>query len=95
MIMVEVLAMARLGRPGMSHEDRQELWDRWGRGESISEIARAILRPPGSVFTVLRGTGGYVPAPRRRREGSLTLAEREEISRGLARGEQHPQPEAA
>lgn len=85
--MVEVLALAKLGRPGMSDEDRQELWDRWGRGESISQIARAILRPPGSVFTVLKGTGGYVPAPRRRREGSLTLAEREEISRGLARNE--------
>lgn len=73
-----------MGRPGMSDEDRAELWVRWGRGESISDVARAIGRPPGSVFTVLRATGGYVPEPRRRREGTLTVEEREEISRGLA-----------
>lgn len=75
--------MARLGRPGMSDEDRTDLWVRWGRGESISDIARAIERPPGSVFTVLKSSGGYVPPPRRRRPGTLTAAEREEISRGL------------
>ncbi|BBG01195.1 hypothetical protein Pdca_24040 [Pseudonocardia autotrophica] len=67
--------MARLGRPGMSDEDRTDLWVRWGRGESISDIARAIERPPGSVFTVLKSSGGYVPPPRRRRPGTLTAAE--------------------
>ncbi|ALE84063.1 IS30 family transposase [Pseudonocardia sp. HH130629-09] len=68
----------------MSDADRADLWVRWGRGESISDIARAIGRPPGSVFTVLKSTGGYVPPSRRRRPGTLTAAEREEISRGLA-----------
>lgn len=47
----------------MSDEDRAELWVRWGRGESISEVARAISRPPGSVFTILKATGGYVALP--------------------------------
>ena len=78
--------MAKLGRPGMSDELRRELWRMWGSGSSISDIARAIGHPPGSIFTVLRQTGGYVPSPRKRRSGTLTLHEREEISRGLARG---------
>lgn len=79
--------MARLGRPGMSDEQKRELWDRWKAGETISEISRALDRPPGSVFTILKSNGGYVPAVRRRRSGSLTFAERESISRGLARGD--------
>ncbi|MCJ7439882.1 MAG: IS30 family transposase [Acidimicrobiia bacterium] len=79
--------MARLGRPGMSDERKRELWDRWKEGESISEISRAMGKPAGSVFTILRSNGGVVPAPRRRREGHLSVEEREEISRGLARGE--------
>lgn len=79
--------MARLGRPGMSDERKQELWDRWKAGESVSEISRAMRKPAGSVFTVLRSNGGVVPRPRCRRQGHLTLAEREDISRGLARGD--------
>ena len=71
--------MARMGRPGMSDELRAELWVRWGRGESISEVARAVGKPPGSVFTILKGTGGYVPPVRTRRPGTLTATEREEI----------------
>ena len=45
--------MARLGRPGMSDAQKRQLWDRWKVGESISQIARALGKPPGSVFTVL------------------------------------------
>ncbi|MCU1612686.1 MAG: integrase [Frankiales bacterium] len=36
---------------------------------------------------MVKQTGGYVPRPRRRRPQALDLAEREEISRGLARGD--------
>ena len=79
--------MAKMGRPGMSDEHRLEVWDRWARGDSISDIARAVGRPPGSIFTLLRDRGGYVPPVRRRRPEFLSLAEREEISRGLAAGE--------
>jgi transposase, IS30 family len=79
--------VAKLGRPGMSDAKRGLLWRLWGNGQSFSEISRAIGHPPGSIFTVIKQTGGYVPPPRRRRPGSLTLAEREEISRGLARGD--------
>ncbi|WP_425574701.1 transposase, partial [Nonomuraea africana] len=79
--------MAMMGRPGMSDAQKRELWDRWKAGESISQIARALDKPPGSVFTVLKSNGGYVPPVRRKRPGTLSFAEREEISRGLARGE--------
>jgi IS30 family transposase len=79
--------MARLGRPGLSDERKNELWERWHAGESISEISRAMGKPAGSVYTILRTRGGVYSPPRRRRAGHLTLEEREEISRGLARGE--------
>lgn len=78
--------MARLGRPGMSDEMKADLWRRWRSGESISVISRQIGMPPGSVFTVLKHHGGIAPAPRKARAGSLTLGEREEISRGLCAG---------
>ncbi|MGA5135280.1 IS30 family transposase [Streptomyces olivoreticuli] len=79
--------MARLGRPGMSDAQKRELWDRWKAGESISAISRALGRPPGSIFTILKSNGGYVPPVRQRRPGQLALSECELISRGLARGD--------
>ena len=81
--------MARLGRPGMSDEMKADLWRRWKAGESISVISRQIGKPPGSVFTVLKHHGGIAPAPRKARPGSLTVGEREEISRGLCAGESY------
>ncbi|MEU9837541.1 helix-turn-helix domain-containing protein [Streptosporangium sp. NPDC048047] len=71
----------------MSDAQKRELWDRWKAGESISQIARALDKPPGSVFTVVKSNGGYVPPLRPKRPGTLSFAEREEIFRGLARGE--------
>ena len=71
----------------MSDERKNELWERWHAGESISEISRAMGKPPGSVYTILRTMGGVYVPPRKRREGHLRLEEREEISRGLATGE--------
>ncbi|MGI3197560.1 IS30 family transposase [Streptomyces sp. GLT-R25] len=81
--------MARLGRPGMSDEMKADLWRRWRAGESISVISRQIGKPPGSVFTVLKHHGGIAPEPRKARVGSLTMGEREEISRGLCAGESY------
>jgi IS30 family transposase len=78
--------VARLGRPGMSDEVKEDLWRRWRAGESISVISRNIGKLPGSVFTVLKHHGGIAPEPRKYRAGSLRLPEREEISRGLSAG---------
>ncbi|WTU01474.1 IS30 family transposase [Kitasatospora sp. NBC_00070] len=71
----------------MSDVQKRELWDRWKAGESISAICRALGRPPGSIFTIVKSNGGYVPPLRRRRPGLLSFTEREAISRGLARGD--------
>jgi IS30 family transposase len=68
---------------GLSSAEQANLWSRWKAGESISEIGRSLGKPAGSVFSVLRASGGFGPVERTRSEVSLSLAEREEISRGL------------
>jgi len=62
------------------------LWARWVRGESVSDIARALDRAPGTIHCTLKERGGIAPPERRRRRSALTMAEREEISRGVAAG---------
>ena len=75
--------MQRVRRSRMSANDKAEIWQRWKRGESLSEIGRALDRIPGAVFHVVAARGGVPPAPRRRSPLALSGAEREEISRGL------------
>ena len=58
--------MAQRGRPGLSPEQKRELWSRWKAGESLSEIGRALGKQPGSIHGVVAANGGYVPAVRRR-----------------------------
>ena len=78
--------MSRMRRPRLSTAERAELWARWKRGESLSEIARALDRIPGALFHLLAAHGGIPPASRRRSGRVLSTAEREEISRGVATG---------
>jgi len=78
--------MAR-ARRGYSAQERRELWERWKRGESISEIGRALDRAPGTIHCTIRQHGGVSPRERCRSRLALTLDEREEISRGVAAGE--------
>jgi len=63
---------------------RAEIWDRWQRGESMSSIGRRFDRESSSVFSVISPTGGIRPVDRKRGSRALSLAEREEISRGLS-----------
>ena len=65
---------------------KSEIWDRWQRGESMSSIGRGFDRESSSIYPLLSRTGGIRPAGRRRSRFSLTLVEREEISRGLETG---------
>ena len=77
----------RLGRRyGLSAVQKTEIWRRWKAGESLHEIGRALGKDHGSIHFLLSQHGGIVPAVRRRSERTLTLAEREEISRGIASG---------
>lgn len=62
---------------------KAEIWDRWQRGESMSSIGRLFDRNSSSIYPLLARTGGIRPAERRRSRLAVTLAEREEISRGL------------
>ena len=71
---------------GFTGAERSELWDRYQRGESLNTIGRAFGKPSSSIYTQLARYGGIRPAPRRRSRLALTLAEREEISRGVVTG---------
>jgi len=68
----------------LTAEQKRELWTRWKKGDSLSEIGRALDKQAGSIHGVVASNGGYVPPVRCRSSRVLSLAEREEISRGLA-----------
>lgn len=63
---------------------RAALWDGWKSGLSLVDIGRGLDRRASTVFNVIRREGGYAPAPRCRAARALQMAEREEISRGIA-----------
>jgi IS30 family transposase len=50
------------------------------------DIARALDRVPATIYCTIRRQGGVAPREHRRGRLALTLAEREEISRGIAAG---------
>lgn len=77
--------MAYRTRIKYSPEQKSEMWDRWQRGESLKAIGRRFDRPSSSIFAQLAPSGGIRPPPRQRSRLALTLSEREEISRGIAR----------
>ncbi len=70
----------------MSVAQKEELWRRWRHGEGHSDIGRALGKFPASIFAVLRLHGGCAPPKRSRSEMTLSLVEREEISRGISSG---------
>ena len=71
----------------MSGSERNELWTRWRRGESLRDIAQGLRRAPSVIYTVVSADGGIPPRSRRRSRLVLTATEREEISRQLACGQ--------
>ena len=78
--------MARGKRVGLSAAQRTEVWCRWKAGQSLHEIGRTFGKPHTSIHCLLSQHGGIVPAARRRSLLTLTLAQREDISRGIASG---------
>lgn len=81
------MAMRRKYRRTMiTAAESAELWERWKRSEGLHAIGEALGRGHTSIFTHLRPTGAIKPPVRRRSARALTMAEREEISRGIAGG---------
>ncbi len=78
--------MVRRRGPRLTGAQKAELWRRWREGESLNAIGRALGRIPKMVHYVVAGAGGIPPVPRQRAPKTLTLADRETISRGLASG---------
>jgi transposase, IS30 family len=78
--------MAQRRRWKLSAEQKAELWRRWKSGQSLNEIGRALGKDHVVVQFLLARHGGIAPPVRRRCLRALTLAEREEISRGIASG---------
>ena len=67
-------------------EMRSYIWDRYQNGDAVTAIGRAFDRPSSSIHKMLARTGGIRPAERKRASTSLSIGEREEISRGLVVG---------
>ena len=78
--------MKRRPRIYYTEEQKALMWDRWQKGESLGSIARLFDRHHPSIERIIREHGGIRPPERRRSPCALTLAEREEISRGIATG---------
>ena len=75
-------------RPRIYYTESQKalMWERWRKGESLHQIAQLFDRNHTSIQGILARTGGIQPRPRCRSQRALSLAEREEISRGLVAG---------
>jgi IS30 family transposase len=75
-------------RPRIYYTESQKalMWERWQKGESLSQIAQLFDRGHSSIQGVLAERGGIRPAPRCRSKVALTLAEREEISLAMVAG---------
>jgi len=70
----------------LSFTQRADIWTRWKAGQTQHEIGRVYGKPHPTIRKVLLPRGGIPPSARRRSRLALTLAEREDISRGIASG---------
>ena len=75
-------------RPRIYYSEAQKtlMWERWQKGDSLHDIARLFDRGHSSIQRILAERGGIRPVRRRRPRLALTLAEREELSRGVVAG---------
>jgi IS30 family transposase len=74
-------------RAAMSAGEKQQVWELWRSGKSLRAVARAVGCGEQQLRRYVWSTGGVRPAPRRRAARCLSVAEREEISRALSRGD--------
>ena len=78
--------MTQVRGVGLSATQKADLWSRWKAGQSLHEIGRAFGKEHAVIHFLLARHGGIAPPARRRSLRTLTLAEREDISRGIAGG---------
>jgi IS30 family transposase len=76
--------MIQRKRSRLSPAEKIDIWRRWKCGQSQHEIGRVYGRPHPTIRKLLLPCGGIAPAARRRSRLALSLAEREDISRGMA-----------
>lgn len=70
----------------LSDEEKAEIWRAVRAGESYRAIGRRLNRSGCAVRWLVCRAGGMAPLATKRSELRLSLAEREEISRGVAEG---------
>jgi hypothetical protein len=70
----------------LTEQQRNDMWGRWKAGQSLHEIGRAFSKDHVSIQFMLAEHGGITPVARRRSPLTLTLADRKNISRGIASG---------
>ena len=70
----------------LSSAQHADMWNRWKSGQSLNAIGRALGKEHHVIHFLLARHGGIAPPVRRRSPRALTLAEREDISRGIASG---------
>jgi IS30 family transposase len=70
-----------------SDEEKKTIWEMREAGVPVKRIAKHLGRQNSSLRTFIADAGGHRPNARGRCELRLSLAEREEISRGLAGGQ--------
>jgi IS30 family transposase len=71
----------------LSAAERAAVWARWQAGHTAVAISAQGAQSVGAVYRLLAQRGGLAPPARTRAPRVLSLAEREEISRGLATSE--------
>ncbi|MGK3570559.1 hypothetical protein ACSLPB_28415, partial [Escherichia coli] len=54
-------------------EEKASVFELWKNGTGFSEIANILGSKPGTIFTMLRDTGGIKPHERKRAVAHLTL----------------------
>ena len=74
-------------RYGLSEAEKDQVWELRAQGLSERKIGHRLGLLPVSVSRYVASVGGIRPRRRRRAERCLCLAEREEISRGIAGGD--------
>ena len=74
-------------RSALTVPEKAEVWRRYRTGESLRSISRTLGRGMGALRILIASTGGRTPAALRRSALRLSLAEREEISRGIVAGD--------